>query len=312
MRATFAPTWLALVAVVILGYVLIRGLTNPRTRPFLIGLGAIFALVMFFSFGVAVHSPQQMPPQTVVMSQSSPQVHRTEKVTIPRNITTGMSAQPPKTLTLTEQPKMTVIMALRQAIIQEWKTRNTVPIAEAPEKKAEPVQADTPTLPQRPTWVGAAPKTQDGCYTTSVSVGPYTSQLECDRALPNAIQAAARDYAGLALGAEAASVLLPEDALQQLVRDRWNEDRPMEIDGRSENMVMLHAKLVFDDTMRQRIKFEADRLVIQRRLQRVAVVFGGVLGVLGLAWSGLKLVTRRHESKAAGQESQRTAVVSAT
>ena len=87
---------------------------------------------------------------------------------------------------------------------------------------------------------------------------------------------------------EAAAVRLPDDVLQQLVQDRWTEIRPMEIDGGSQDMVSLHAKVVFDADMQQRIKTEAQRLVIGKRVRGGAVVFGGVLGLLALAWGGLR------------------------
>ena len=116
--------------------------------------------------------------------------------------------------------------------------------------------------------------------------------MECERELPKALQGAVSEYAELSLGPEAAAVRLPDDVLQQLVRDRWTEARPMEIGGGSQDMVSLHAQVVFDADMQQRIKAEAQRLVIDRRVQGAAVVFGGVLGLLALAWGGLKMVTR--------------------
>jgi len=85
--------------------------------------------------------------------------------------------------------------------------------------------------------------------------------------------------------------------LKQLVRDRWTEIRPMEIAGRSQEMVSLHARLVFDVPMQQRIKSEAQRLVIGRRVQGGAVVFSGVLGLLALTWGGMKLATRKQMVK---------------
>ena len=43
----------------------------------------------------------------------------------------------------------------------------------------------------------------------------------------------------------------------------------------------------------KRIKADAQRLAIARRVQGGAVVFGGVLGLMALAWGGLKWMTRR-------------------
>ena len=41
--------------------------------------------------------------------------------------------------------------------------------------------------------------------------------------------------------------VLPDDALKQLVQERWTEVRPMEIGGSSQDMVTLHALVVFDN-----------------------------------------------------------------
>jgi predicted lipid carrier protein YhbT len=128
---------------------------------------------------------------------------------------------------------------------------------------------------------------------TSVQVGPFTTPLECERELPKAVQAAVSEYAEIAVGPEAASVRLSDDDLTQLVRDRWPEVRSMEIGGGSQDMFTLHAAVVFDAHMQQLIKAESQRLVIARRVQSGAVVFGGVLGLLALAWGGLKFATRR-------------------
>lgn len=71
----------------------------------------------------------------------------------------------------------------------------------------------------------------------------------------------------------------------------------MEIDGGSQEMHSLHARIVFDAAVQQRIKSEAQRMVIDQRVKRAAVLFGGVLGLLGLAWGGLRLATRREHVK---------------
>ena len=55
----------------------------------------------------------------------------------------------------------------------------------------------------------------------------------------------------------------------------------------------MYKRQIFDLPVQQRIKSEAQRLVIGQRVQGAAVVFGGVLGFLALAWGSLKLATRR-------------------
>ena len=175
--------------------------------------------------------------------------------------------------------------------------RDLPPVAEAPDRStprpAKTGQPDVPVRPQPPAWVNAAAKMEDNCYMTKVQAGPFTTELECQRELPKLLQGIVAEYADLSCGSAAAAVRLPDGDLNQLVRDRWTEIRPMEIDGGSQEMVTLHAQVVFDDRMQQRIKSEAQRLVIGTRLQGGAMIFGGVLGLLALAWGGLRLATRK-------------------
>jgi hypothetical protein len=101
------------------------------------------------------------------------------------------------------------------------------------------------------------------------------------------------DYAELSLGHEAAAVRLPDDALQNLVQERWTEVRTMEIDGTTQDMFSLHALVVIDAPVQQRIKAEAQQFIIGQRVKGAGVVLGGVLGLLALVWGGLRWATRR-------------------
>lgn len=280
-------SWLAVVAVVALFYVLVKGLANPRTRTFVISLGVLggvgISFLSFFFFARLAAPVREQTKRSIAANRVPPQV-----------IAPPPALSPPKSsATETERPKVTVITALRQAIVQAWTARDSAPVAEAPEKPANTSQPDVPAKPPQPVWVNAAPIMQDNCYRMSVRVGPFTTPLECERELVKSLQGAVSEYAELSLDREAAAVRLPDDALQQLVQERWTEVRPMEIDGGRQNMVSLHALVIFDPPMQQRIKSEAQRLVIGQRVQGTAVVFGGVLGLLALAWGSLRLATRR-------------------
>ena len=279
-----------ILALAALLYVIIRGFADPRTRPFMIWPDSsprFRALIphAFLGFCGSRCENQCRPIAT--------------NRVIPQAITPTPVPSPPKSsATGTKRPRMTMLAALRQAAVQAWTARGSAPVAEAPAKPASAKvgQPDVPAGPQPPDWVNAAPKLDDGCYTMIVHVGPFTTPLECERELPKALQGAVADYAELSLGRDAASVRLPDDVLQQLVRQRWTEVRPMEIGGSSQDMVTLHAQVVFDAGMQKRIESEAQRLVIGRRVQGAAVVFGGVLGLLALAWGGLRLATRRRSA----------------
>ncbi|MGO9114211.1 MAG: hypothetical protein ACLP9L_33775 [Thermoguttaceae bacterium] len=221
---------------------------------------------------------------------------------VPMIASAPVPSPPMSSASKANRPKMSVIAVLGHAIIQAWMDSYSAPVAEAPETPAKTSQAVAPPKTEPPSWVNAPPKMEDNCYKMSVRAGPYTTPLECERELRKSLQGAVAEYAELSFGPEAAAVRLPDDALQHLVHDRWTEVRPMEIDGSSQNMFSLHALVVFDPPVQQQIKTEvqqiqseAQRFMIDQRVQGAAVVFGGVLGLLGLTWGGLRWVTRREQ-----------------
>ena len=272
---------LGLVALLVLLYVIIKVLANPYTRPFVIGLGVLASAAVVFMY-LSFHAIRVQDRVATIAPQHQP-----------RPIAKEQASPPTSSPAEAKRPKMTVIAALRRAAIQAWAAGTETPV-----KADRDLPAGAPARgSQPPGWVNAASKMQDGCYTMSVHAGPFTTPLECERELPKALQGAVSEYAELALGREAASLRLPDDALQQLVHERWTDVRSMEIGGSSQDMFSLHALVVFDAPMQQRIKSEAQRLVISRRVQGAAVVFSGVLGLLALAWGGLKIATRRQEVK---------------
>jgi len=290
-RTAFEISWLGLVAIAVLLYVIVSGVANPRTRPIVLGLGASIGLAIFLLVGVfhVVSKPLEPPP---------PRMIATKEVT-PRMIVVPpappVPSSPQSPATETNRPKTPLIIALRDALLQAWTVRSLPPTAAAPAKPAKASQADVRTLSEPPAWVNAAPQMEGDDYRMSVHSGPYTTPLECMRELPKALQSALAEYADLSLGSEAARVHLSDDALQEFIQERWTESRPMEIDGASQDMVTLHALVVFDGRTKQLLKAGAERLMIDKRVQGAGVVFGGVLGLLALTWGGLKLATKRQE-----------------
>ncbi len=280
---------LGVVGVLALLFVVVCAVANPGTRRFVLALlgacvGLVFAflLVMRLSF----QAPPPQPPHAITLNRK-PQLIEAPPAPSPKDF--GPESR---------QPKTTVIAALGDAILQGWKARNLAPTAPtvlAAAKTPKAAQPDVHTLPQPPEWVGAPAKIGEDGYVTSVRVGPFTSPLECERELPKAVQGAVAEYAELRLGLQAGAVRLPDEALRALVRQRWDEVRPMEIGDTSQDMVTWHAQVVLDDSLQKRIKDEAQRLVIGQRVQGAAVVFGGLLGLLALTWGGLKWATMRQE-----------------
>ena len=233
--------------------------------------------------------------------------HQAEmKAQFPDQPQVGMPApsqSPPKiAASEAKRPKMGVVAALSQAILQAWPVHVSLPAATADQKWENSSPAGLPMKTGPPSWVNSPPRMDASSYTMSVHSGPYTTPLECERELRKLLQQAVAEYAGLSLGPEAADVRLPDDDLQKLVHDRWTEDRPMEIGGASQDMFTLHTLVVFDEAAQRRIKAEVQRMkdeaqreVIDKRLQGGVVVFGGVLGLLALTWSGLKLAGARRK-----------------
>jgi len=289
-------------------YVFISGLANPRTRPFVIGLGAlvgvgVLLLATFrasrFETGIDVPQSIEIPMKSQVRIEAAGNVHVKEqapKITLPAARASAPAPSPPPTSTSSvERPKMTLFAALRQAVVQAWIAHGSLPVAEAPENPTKTHQPAAAKL-QPPAWVNAGPKTEGDNCVTSVRAGPFMTPLECERELPKALQAAVADYAGILFGPEAAAVRLPDDALLKLVSERWAEARTMEIDGGSQDMVTLFAKVDFTPAVRDEIRLAVQQLVIGRRLQGAAVILSGVLGALALAWGGLRLATRKPEA----------------
>ncbi len=284
---------LAILVLVALLFVVVRGLANVRTRPFVIGIAVIPVLaVIFFAL---TRPPAAVQVAEVQVAQQNAQAQLAQAQA---RISTSKEASPPSgPATETKRPRMTLLAALRQAVVRALNARTVAPTAEAPDQPVTSGQADAPLRSQPPAWVNAAPKMEDNCYLTKVQVGPFMTPLECEQDLPNALHAAVAKYAELSLGPEAAAVRLSDDDLKKLVRDRWTEVRPMQIGDGSQDMVTLYAQVVFDVPMQQRIKSEADRLVSGRRVKGAAVVLGGVLGFLALAWGGLRLATRKLQAE---------------
>ena len=281
-------------------FVFVAGLVNRRTRPFAIGLGVFLGLaVAFLAFFWA-----RVAENDHSLAQFSQEQARRMAPQQQAKIVASAPSPPKPSVAEAKRPKMTMLAALRQAVVHAWSTRGSAPVAEAPEKPEvggqrsavrQPKEPDVPARPQPPAWVNAAPKMQDDRYVMSVWVGPFTTPLECERKLPDRLQEAVSEYAEISLDPEAAAVRLPDDALLHLVRERWTEVQPIEIGGDSQPMVSLHALVVFDADAQKKIKDEAQRLVITKRLQGAAVLFGGLLGLLALAWGGLRWATRRPE-----------------
>jgi hypothetical protein len=307
------PMWispLAVLALVALLFVTIRLLVDPRTRHWVIGLGVLVAVgavfLGFFSFReVRVQQQARMWAEEQQSQQEEVAAHRHETQMIGQKLRMQTIAPPaapsPPTIAPAEinQPKMTAAAALRQAIIQAWTGRAPAPVAETrpkPEKADKPkaLESDVRTLDQPPDWVNAPAKLEGSDYVTTVRTDPYTTPMECEQHLPEALQNVLKEYADVSLGPQAAAIRFSDDDLKQFIRRRWTEVRSMEMEsGATRNMYTLHAQVVFDHRAQQLITSAAERALIDKRVQGGAALLGGLLTFLAGTWGGLKLATKR-------------------
>ena len=324
MVLMFAPV--VLLVLVALLFLLVAGLINRTTRPFVIGLAAFLGLgVVFLFLGLfsvrhvrvqeQEHSlapfrqerAQRQQARITAQNQEQAQARRRqEQRRIAQDVPPPKSSAPE-----TKPPKTTLLAALRQAAVQAWTGRGLPPPAEAPGPacKDRPIRNAAET--RCPIGSTAPAKMEDNCYTITVHAGPYTTPLECERELPKALQGAVAEYCEISLGPDAAAVHLPEDALRQLVHGRWTEVRPMEIGGSSQDMHTLHALVVFDalcaatDQPRgSATKGGGSTLDDLSAGEGCGPVFGGVIGLLALTWCGLRWAGRPQPAAANGPQAE--------
>ena len=122
-----------------------------------------------------------------------------------------------------------------------------------------------------------------------ISVGPYSTRMECDEALPDKLREAVDDYVATSIGREArGAVRLPLAYIRDhLVKDRWEEWKEYEPPlGR---MAKLHVLVAFDREANARLKEEWNRVVVDRRLWGVGTAGAALFLLLSIAWTYLKI-----------------------
>ncbi|MBN2021503.1 MAG: hypothetical protein JW809_01800 [Pirellulales bacterium] len=177
------------------------------------------------------------------------------------------------------------IAAEREAMASEDK-----PAPDAPhEHESDAIAQDPP----RPAWVDMPQGRQGDGYQVVVSVGPYSSRLECDRAVPYTLRSAAAEYATYYLGhpTHGRDVLSHEYLREHVLRDEWEEPIVSEMVG---PMMRLHLRLVFDRQANEAIKEGWREAEVEERIAISGVCLAAVLGVLGAAFALLKIDAATH------------------
>jgi len=280
-------------------------LVNPRTRAALLGLmgaAAMFALVL--GAGLVVYGRRRAE---VVAQPATPafRVEAEDTLSTPPDVTQAapaasqMAERPDSETPAGEAPAeaprgksllRTVGMAVGKALSDAKKQAATVAAGAKPKPAAE---AD-PTLEtppaDRPDWVQAEPdRTAEGNYQMPISVGPFSTRVECDEALPAAMHAAVQQYVSTAIDPQAAGTIrLPlayiRDHLVQGQYEEWREYEPP-----LGKMAKLHVLLVFDREANARLEEAWERVVVGRKLWGVGSAAAVLLLLLSTAWAYLKI-----------------------
>ena len=157
------------------------------------------------------------------------------------------------------------------------------------------VEPDAPTekTKQRPDWVGRAPQRSGDAYQMSVTVGPYTSRMECDANMSADLQEEVAQYVEIILGRKAARhVKLPDNYIrEEMVKDRWEEP----VEASFGPMVQLHVLLEFDSDTRQLVEKQWHRHRVQQRLWYAGGGLGVGLLLLTLVYGYLKFGPGRND-----------------
>jgi hypothetical protein len=312
-------SWFALLFLILVAVVIIKGLANPHSRSIVLGLMAIgIASVVFLSYvGVRhagmtrfdqmriaeetqMHIAQENERAAVTFTPPSPPGYPSVEVS-PSPPAYSTAPPPPgysptRSTEASRQRKPNSSAAAAKMVAKADNSTKAVK-SDAPDKSpktAMPSKDDSSdTSPEPPSWVKADPKYQGDVYLMTRHTEPYSTELECEREVPKALQSAVTEYAQLLLGNDQGKdVHISDSEMRRLVRGRWFEPRPIEVDGETKNMLRLHLLIAFDKAMEQRVIGLADNVVVNQRLHGAGVVLGGLLGLLALVWAGLRIATK--------------------
>ena len=302
-------SWFGLILIGFVLFMVVKGLANPHSRPFLLGLlgVGVAAFVFLGLFRVARVSTVDFDQArvavenqraSVIYSPGPPPGYSSATIPVPpmpgySSMQSTEAVKPRKAKTSADWAKVAKADNSTKAVKSNAADKSTKP--------ATPPMDDSddasPQPPQPPAWVKALPKTQGDVYLMTRQTDPYTTSLECEREVPRALQSAVSEYAQLRLGSDQAkNVRLSDNELRQLERDRWIETRAIDVGGETKDMLTVHLLIGFDPAMQQEISTMAENAVVTQRLQGAGVVLGGVLGLLAFVWGGLGVVCRGREA----------------
>jgi hypothetical protein len=304
-------SWFGLILIVFVLVMIVKGLANPHSRPFLLGLlgVGVAAFVFLGLFRVARVSTadfdqtrvaEENKGASVIYSPGPPPGYSSSTIPVPPP--PSYSPRPSAETLKPRKPKTSAAWAKLAKADYSATAVKSHTAGESPKPSTPPrddTEDDAPQPPQQPppAWVNAESKTQGGVYLMTRQTDPYTTELECEREVPKAVQSAVSEYAQLVLGSDQAKyVRFSESDLLGLVREKWDEPRRIDIGGESKAMHSLHVLIAFDEAMKPQLRTMADNAIVTQRLQGAGVVLGGVLGLLALVWGGLSFMGGRQDA----------------
>jgi hypothetical protein len=309
-------SWFGLILMLLVVFFIIKGLANPRSRPFVFGLlfaGLIgFVFVGFFSLR-HVQRTQAWEQATIV--ETTPALPPGYSSEYPQPPPPGYSSTRATETVRLQKSKSTAAAAKMAKTDSSEKAAKSSAPDRTPKPSTPPVDTSDDSAAesnQPPEWVNmskAELQKPGAVYRLTREIGPYTTLLECERELPKAVQSAVSEYAQLALGTDQSRyVQLTESELRNLERGRWVEPTKHDLGGRMEDMLTLHLLVGIDSTTQKHLRTmienavtteraRAETELVTDRLKGAGVVLGGVLGFLALVWGGLGLAVPRQCAK---------------
>jgi hypothetical protein len=200
--------------------------------------------------------------------------------------------------TIIEDPKAWREIADNAGKKLEQPAEKAEPSATAPAAKPEPKPTEdvTPEAP-KPEWVGKSwhQRGNSAVFERDVEIYPYSSRMEADAKLPEAVQKAVDEFVEIAFPDSEVKLRLPPERLRKMVQDTYEQWRTI----RSGDFLFLtlHAQVVVnkaelepDYRVAQKNFAESQRTrAAERRLWHSGPYFFGGFLFLATVWGYLKV-----------------------
>ena len=295
-----------LIAIIVLAVgSLVTLLMNPKTRPWGVGLltfGAVGILPLLLMFYLLM--PMRVARQEIFeqyRQHPGPPISLAkiewprEMPEIPRNIAkielpeSARYSKEKATPTEKNQTESQPSGSGHSKDTSEKETAKPLPNGRGSEKSKSraPVESYSYYMSpdERPGWVDDPPRKIGNAYCRVLTVGPYTTRLECDKKMPRALRQAVKEYIDLYLEDNPKyhwPVELSDGYIRTIiVKDTWEETKETSVG----QMIQVHVLLGFNSETNRRIEKQVNDFWYKRRVaDRItgAIVAVGTLLVVML------------------------------